>query len=158
MTPWQILIPLVVVVGLGVAGWGIGKDKGRPVAGFWLGFGLGVIGLIIIALLPRTRQAEMADAQRQYQIQAEAARRAGYPYPPQQPYAPYPYPPQQYAPYPYPPQQQYAPYPPPAQDPYPQQPGQWPYPQQPPPGQQQPPPPPGTWEQQPPATWPGQQQ
>jgi hypothetical protein len=118
MAPWQLLIWLVVGVGLGIAGWAIGKDKGRPTAGWWLGFLLGLIGLIIIACLPRTREAE---AQRQYLIQAEAARRAGYPYLPQQPYAPYP---------------------PPSQGPYPQQPGQWlppPPPQgsweQPPPGQ-----------------------
>lgn len=144
----QVLIVLVVACGLGFAGRAIGKDKGRPVAGWWLGFLLGLIGLIILACLPRTREARLAQAQRQYQIQAEAARRAGYPYPPQQPYAPYPYAPQQpYAPYPYPPPQSYAPYPPPGQDPYPQPPGEW-----------QPPPPQGSWEQPPASQWPGPQQ
>ena len=150
MAPWQaqILIVLVVAGALGFAGWAIGKDKGRPVAGLWLGFLLGLIGLIILACLPRTREAKIAQAQRQYQIQAEAARRAGYPYPPQQSYAPYPYPPQQsYAPYPYPPQQPHAPYPPPGQGPYPQPAGEW-----------QPPPPQGSWEQPPPSQWPGPQQ
>jgi hypothetical protein len=139
MAPWQaqVLIVLVVASGLGVAGWAIGKDKGRPVAGWWLGFLFGLIGLIILAFLPRTREAQIAQAQRQYQIQAEAARRAGYPYPPQQPYAPYPYPPQQ----------SYAPYPPPGQDPYPQPPGEW-----------QPSPPPESWEQPPSSQWPGPQQ
>lgn len=164
----QVLIVLAVASGLGLAGWAIGKDKGRPVAGWWLGFLLGLIGLIIVALLPRTREAKIADAQRQYQIQAEAARRAGYPYPLQQPYAPYPYPPQQayapypnppqqYAPYPNPPQQQYAPYPPPDQGPYPQPPGEW----QPPPSQgtwAQPSPPQEPWEQPPTSQWPGPQQ
>jgi hypothetical protein len=141
MEPWQVLIWLVVATGLGFAGWGIGKSKGRAAAGWWLGFLLGVIGVIIIACMSPTQEHRVQEAQRQYEIQMEAARRAGYQYPPQS-YAPYVPPGQE----PYS-QQPYAPYPPPGQ-----------YQQQPAPGQRQSPPP-GSWEQPPPpATWPGTQQ
>jgi hypothetical protein len=144
MSPWQLLIWLVVAVGFGFAGWGVGNGKGRPALGAWLGFLLGLIGIIIIACIPKTEAAKQAEAQRRYQVQGPGAWPGGYPYGSQQPYAPGPY----------------APYPPPAQDPYAhQQPaGQWP--QQPPPdqwGQQQPP---DQWPQQPPPPdpWPGPQQ
>jgi hypothetical protein len=127
---------------MGVIGLSIGRYKGRPALGFWLGFLIGLIGVIIVACIPRTQAAKMAAWQRQ-----NALHNAGYPYPPQQPYQPgqgpyQPYPPGQ-GPY-----QQY----PPGQGPYPQ------YPQQSAPGQWQQPPPPGSWEQQPPSAWPGQQQ
>ena len=112
MSPSQLLVVLVVAVGFGFAGFGIGKGKGRPVLGWWLGFLLGVIGVIIIACIPKTQAAKLGEAQRQYQLQAGAAWNAGYPYPPQQPYASYPPPGQQpYAPYPPPGQEPYAPYP-----------------------------------------------
>jgi len=135
MTPGAVVVWLVVAVIFGLIGTAIGKGKGRAGAGWWLGFLLGIIGVIIIACLSPTEEHKVQQAQRQYEIQAEAARRAGYQYPPQ-PYAPYsPYPPQgqQYAPYPppgqdpYSPPQSYAPYPPPGEEPYPQQPpaGQW---------------------------------
>lgn len=45
---------------LGAIGNAIGRTKGRPVAGFWLGFGLGPIGLIIIAVMDRTAEQEAA--------------------------------------------------------------------------------------------------
>ena len=128
-----------VATGLGFAGWGIGKSKGRAAAGWWLGFLLGIIGVIIVACMSATEEHKVQEAQRQYAIQAEAARRAGYQYPPQ-PYAPYVPPGQE----PYP-QQPYAPYPPPGQYQQQQAPGQW----------QQPPP--GSWEQSP-TTWPGERQ
>jgi hypothetical protein len=131
---WQLLVWLVVAVGFGFAGWGIGKGKGRPALGAWLGFLLGLIGIIIIACIPKTQAAKLAEEQRRYQVQGGWG---GYPYPPQQPYAPYP---------------------PPGQGPYAQQPppGQWQ--QQPPPGQWQQQPPPAPWEQPPPNPWPGPQQ
>ena len=128
MSSAQLLVFLVVAVGFGFAGWGIGKGKGRPALGAWLGFLLGLIGIIIIACIPKTQAQKLAEAQRQYQLQGGAAWTAGYPYPPQQPYAPYPPPGQQ----------PYEPYPPQGQEPYPQQ-----------------PPPPASWEQPPPSPWPG---
>jgi hypothetical protein len=121
---------------MGVIGLSIGRYKGRPTLGFCLGFLIGLIGVIIIACIPRTQAAKMAAWQRKNALQYP-----GYPYPPQQPYQPYQqYPPAQ-GPY-----QQYPQYPPP-QGPYQQYPQ---YPQQ--------PPPPGSWEQPPPSAWPGQQQ
>jgi hypothetical protein len=148
MTADQLGYLFGVAICFGLIGFAIGRYKGRPALGFWLGFLIGLIGLIVIACVPRSQAKKMADAQRQYELQARAA---GYPYPPQQPYQPYPPPPQQ----------GYQPYPPADQGPYPQQPppGQW----QPPPGQWQPqqgqwqqPPPPESWEQPPPTTWPQQ--
>jgi hypothetical protein len=53
-----IVIWLVVAVLFGVVGLAIGKGKGRPGAGFWLGFTFGPIGLVIIAVLDRTPEAE----------------------------------------------------------------------------------------------------
>jgi hypothetical protein len=148
-----LAVGLIGWSGVIIAGFYVGKHKGREGAGIALTILLGLVGLLILACLPQTEAAKIEAAQREYQMRAEAARRAGYLYPPEQPYQPYP----------------------PGQSPYPQQPpGQWPYPQQPSPGQWQPsgqwqpppppgtweqqPPPPGTWEQPPPTTWPGQQQ
>ena len=56
---------------------------------------MGILGVVIVALMPETEaakaararrqyEAQVAAAQRQYEIQAEAARRAGYPFSPQQ--------------------------------------------------------------------------
>ena len=36
----------------GMVGMGIGRGKGRERSGFWWGFLLGIVGIIIIALLP----------------------------------------------------------------------------------------------------------
>jgi hypothetical protein len=147
MSSAQLLIWLVVAIGFGFAGWGIGKNKGRPTLGAWLGFLLGLIGVIIIACIPKTQALKQAEEQRRYQVQGPWA--GGYPYPPpQQPYAPYP--PTGQGPYAPPGQGSYAPYPPP---------GQEPYPQQPPPGEWQQQAPPTSWEQPPPPDpWPGSQQ
>jgi hypothetical protein len=55
----------------------VGKRKGRKEAAEWLTILLGVVGLIIVLCLPESREAKIAEAQRQMEIQAEAARRAG---------------------------------------------------------------------------------
>jgi hypothetical protein len=126
------LVPgLGIWIGSMIAGYRIGKKKGRVGAGLALTFFLGLIGLLILAFLTRTKT-----------VKAEEAGTAGYAYSPQEAYQPYqPHPAPGQGSYP---QQPYAPYPVQDQGPYPQpQPGQW----------QQPP-----WEQQPPATWPGPQQ
>jgi hypothetical protein len=141
-----LITALFIWVGSIVAGIFLGKYKGREGAGIALTVLLGLLGLLILACLPRTDAAKIAEAQKQYAIQAEAARRAGYPYPPPQPFTPYPaYPPEG--------QQPYPPFQPQVQQPYPQS-----YPQPPPPGQWPPPPPPGSSEQPPPGTWPGPHQ
>jgi hypothetical protein len=107
------------------------QEKGPGRRGLALTFFLGLIGLLILAFLTRTKT-----------VKAEEAGTAGYAYSPQEAYQPYqPHPAPGQGSYP---QQPYAPYPVQDQGPYPQpHPGQW----------QQPP-----WEQQPPATWPGPQQ
>lgn len=62
-----VLIWLVAGAVCGAAGFLIGDMKGRSVAGFWLGFLFGPIGLIVIAVLPPT---PLAEAERQAQIDA----------------------------------------------------------------------------------------
>jgi hypothetical protein len=101
MTPGMVLIALVVALACAFAGQRIGKPKGYPGAGFAIGLLLGILGVVIVALMPETEaakaarawrqyEAQVAAAQRQYEIQAEAARRAGYPFTPQQgPWQPY---------------------------------------------------------------------
>ena len=49
-----ILLPVLVLgiwIGSGLIGRAIGKSKGLGTAGFWLGFGLGFIGWIIVATM-----------------------------------------------------------------------------------------------------------
>lgn len=82
---FMVLIWVVCIFGC----YAIGKDKGMPVGGLLLGVFLGLIGLLIIAVIPSQTRAQQ-------------------PYPP--PYGqhpPQPYPPQygQYPPQMYPPQQ-----------------------------------------------------
>ena len=85
MTPWHGLILLIFWGAIVVAGYQVGKYKGHIAAGIILTAVLGLLGLLIIALIPQTDAAKMAAAQRNMAIQQEAARRAGYPYPPQAP-------------------------------------------------------------------------
>jgi hypothetical protein len=82
MTPGAVLV-IIVWLACAWAGTEIGKRKGLAGAGFGLGLLLGVIGVIIIACIPASREAQIKKAQREYEIQAEAARRAGYPSQPQ---------------------------------------------------------------------------
>jgi len=77
------LVVLVVIWVAAIAGGHyVGKAKGRQHLGEWLTILLGVVGLVIIACLPLDREAKIAEAQEKYEIQAEAARRAGYSWPP----------------------------------------------------------------------------
>jgi hypothetical protein len=89
MSPGGVLIYVIVALICGFIADAIGKSKHRKGA-FWLGLLLGVIGIVIIACMPRSREGEIAEAQRQLEIQQEAARRAGYP--PQGPDGPPPWP------------------------------------------------------------------
>jgi hypothetical protein len=110
----QVLVVLIGWALIATAGYHVGKYKGREAAGLTLTILLGLVGLLILACLPKTEAVKAAEAQRQL------------PYPPQYPYPPYQYPPP--GPYPpqYPPQGPYPPqYPPP--EPHPPQ-----YPPQPP--------------------------
>jgi hypothetical protein len=115
----QLLVVLIGWALIVTAGYHVGKSKGREAAGLTLTILLGLIGLLILAFLPKTQAVKAAEAQRQL------------PYPPQYPNPQYPYPPYQYPPQ-YPPQYPYPPYPP--QPPYPPE-AQYPsQPQYPPPG------------------------
>ena len=62
------------------AGYHVGKSKGRATAGLTLTILLGLVGLVILACLPKTQAVKAAEAQRQL------------PYPPQYPYPPVPVP------------------------------------------------------------------
>ena len=86
MTPAQALVALIGWALIVTAGYHVGKYKGRQTAGLTLTILLGLVGLLILACLPKTQAVKMAEAQRQYELQAEAARRAGFPYPPPHPY------------------------------------------------------------------------
>jgi hypothetical protein len=101
MEPAQVFVALIGWALIVTAGYHVGKYKGRETAGLVLTILLGLVGLVILACLPKTQAVKAAEAQRQL------------PYPPQYPNPQYPYPPYQY-----PPQAQYPPqYPPPG--PYP---------------------------------------
>ena len=89
MTPGALLIVAIVALACAFAGQAIGKPRASQGQASRLGLFLGVIGVIIIACIPKSREAEIEQAQRQYEIQAEAARRAGYPFPPQTPQGPW---------------------------------------------------------------------
>ena len=99
----QLLVAFIGWALIVTAGYHVGKYKGRETAGLILTILLGLIGLVILACLPKTEAVKAAEAQRQL------------PYPPQYPYPPYQYPPQtQYQPQ-YPPP---GPYPPPQPAPW----------------------------------------
>jgi hypothetical protein len=82
MTPWQTLIFPTFWGAAIVAGYYLGKHKGRIATGIVLTVLLGFLGLLILAVMPRTDAAKIAAAERDMVIQQKAARRAGYPYPP----------------------------------------------------------------------------
>jgi hypothetical protein len=117
----QLLVALIGWALIVTAGYHVGKSKGRQTAGLTLTILLGLIGLLILACLPKTQAVKAAEAQRQL------------PYPPQYPNPQYPYPPYQYPPQgPYPPQPQYPPQGPylpedqyPPLGPYPSPPAPW---------------------------------
>ena len=121
MEPAQLLVALIGWALIVTAGYHVGKYKGRETAGLILTILLGLVGLVILACLPKTQAVKAAEAQRQL------------PYPPQYPNPQYPYPPYQYPPQgPYPPQPQYPPQGPylpedqyPPLGPYPSPPAPW---------------------------------
>jgi hypothetical protein len=105
MEPAQVFVALIGWALIVTAGYHVGKYKGRETAGLILTILLGLVGLVILACLPKTEAVKEAEARRQL------------PYAPPYPDPQYPYPPYQY-PQQYPPQAQYPPqYPPPG--PYP---------------------------------------
>lgn len=130
MTPRTVITIAIICAIIGIP---LGRWKNQWWRGMLAGLILGPLGLLIMLVIPVSEETRIRREQEKLRVQAEATRRAGYPPPPQQPYAP--------------------------QGPYPQQPapGQWQQPP-PPPSGRQPDGGPGSWEQPPPATWPGPQQ
>ena len=88
MEPAQVLVALIGWALIVTAGYHVGKYKGRETAGLTLTILLGLVGLLILACLPKTQAVKAAEAQRQL------------PYPPAVPLPPVPVPAQ----YQYPPQ------------------------------------------------------
>jgi hypothetical protein len=138
------IVLLVVWIGLIVAGYFVGKSKGRVALGIILTVILGLIGLIIVACLPKTAAMKAAEAQQlyggqpggygQYQGQGQygqdqdPGQYGQYPQQGQGQYGQYPQQGQgQYGEYPQQGQGQFPPYPQQGQGQYPQQ-GQEPYP------------------------------
>lgn len=68
---------LIGAVGLafGTAGWHVGRGSGRAELGAWLGVLLGPVGLLIVAILPRTPEAQ-AEYQRKVEIASGGDREA----------------------------------------------------------------------------------
>jgi hypothetical protein len=60
MTPWQVLIVLIVWGVSVVAGYFLGRRKGRTAIGVWLTAILSLPGLVILAFCPRRGPAEAA--------------------------------------------------------------------------------------------------
>jgi outer membrane lipoprotein SlyB len=54
----SIIGVLIVAAAFGFSGYRIGTGRGRPVLGTVLGFALGLIGLGIFMLIPRTAEAQ----------------------------------------------------------------------------------------------------
>jgi len=69
--PWVVLIALV----MGVIGLIIGTRKGHPVWGFFLGFLLSVIGLVIIAVTKPSEEYRVKEAEARLRAEREAERR-----------------------------------------------------------------------------------
>jgi hypothetical protein len=55
---WIWVIYAIVWILFGYFGYLIGKPKGRETAGALLGFFLGIIGIIIVAVLPKRKELE----------------------------------------------------------------------------------------------------
>jgi len=47
-----VILIFVYAFVCGMVGMGIGRGKGRERSGFWWGFLLGIVGIIIVAILP----------------------------------------------------------------------------------------------------------
>src|SRR5271154_1677193 len=65
MEPAQVLVALIGWALIVPAGYHVGKYKGRETAGLTLTILLGLVGLVILACLPKTQAVKAAEAQRQ---------------------------------------------------------------------------------------------
>jgi hypothetical protein len=62
LTPWRVLVVVVVWGVLVVAGYLVGRRKGRTATGVWLTAVLSLPGLVILAFCPGRDRAEPAAA------------------------------------------------------------------------------------------------
>lgn len=63
MTPAGVFVFVIVLAACAFAGYSIGKPKGYAGGGLALGLLLGIIGVIIIACVPKSREAKVREAQ-----------------------------------------------------------------------------------------------
>src|SRR5580693_10546109 len=56
----------------------IGKQKGRVALGWWMGILLGLIGVVIMLIVPKTHEQEVVDVRHQHQIEYEARLSRGF--------------------------------------------------------------------------------
>lgn len=84
MSPWQVGVVLIGALIAGGIGALIGRIRGRGKAGFWFGFFLSVLGIVIIAIVvavpsedhkKATEEARIQQAADRLRIEKEAARR-----------------------------------------------------------------------------------
>ena len=80
MSPWQVLVLLVFGTITGLIGWAIGRRAGSGSAGWWLGFLLSLLGVVIIAAIvltsPKAREeARVRRETERLRRQQEAQRR-----------------------------------------------------------------------------------
>jgi predicted MFS family arabinose efflux permease len=75
ITPAAMLVLVVGALVCGLVGYLIGKSKGRPGAGFALGFFLGFLGWIITAVVPKTQQRKEAEAVERVRLEELARQR-----------------------------------------------------------------------------------
>ena len=75
MTPFQTLVVLVIATIFGFIGHAIGRRKGHPVWGFFLGFVLSLIGILIISCTTKTEEAQIRKATERIRAEQEARRR-----------------------------------------------------------------------------------
>lgn len=76
---WVVIVWIISAI----VGWKIGVYKGNAVAGLVFGLVLGVLGVVIIALIPQSDQARVGRAERRMRVEREAPCRLGQE-PPQQ--------------------------------------------------------------------------
>jgi|HubBroStandDraft_6_1064221.scaffolds.fasta_scaffold158281_2 hypothetical protein len=62
MSPWQLFVILVAGTITGLIGWAIGRRAGSGSAGWWLGFLLSLLGLVLITGIVLTSPAAREEA------------------------------------------------------------------------------------------------
>ena len=82
MEPAQVFVALIGWALIVTAGYHVGKSKGRETAGLTLTILLGLVGLLILACLPKTEAVKAAEAQQPAPVPAALPLPAPVPLPP----------------------------------------------------------------------------